>query len=345
MSPTDCAGPPGSVEGRGESLRVVIEAPSPDADPVELGGAISFVGRAEDDDYGAETLSAQWASSRDGVLFEAPVGAGGEAVWVTDTLSEGWHTVSLTVTNPSGYTAVAELAVGVCTWDWPGATFGTDLQSDAWRVFGDAYWDPGGWLEMTGNAQNRKGAIFNVANRVGGGDVAIAFRLWTGGGTGADGFAMSVLGARDVVHLETVVAASAAGGGLGYGYGGGYGDLEVPGFHIEVDTWENRIVPNGDPFDDPTPENHLAVTLNGDPGNHVLWSPIANIEDQAWHDVTVEIVGFDVRVSLDGEEKVQGTLNGFRFKGGFIGFSGTTGYYTNHHRFDDLRVMQRCIVH
>ena len=31
------------------------------------------------------------------------------------------------------------------------------------------------------------------------------------------------------------------------------------------------------------------------------------------------------------------------FKGGFIGFSGTTGSCTNYHRFDDLYLQTMCV--
>ncbi|MBL6976385.1 MAG: hypothetical protein ISR64_11680 [Deltaproteobacteria bacterium] len=32
------------------------------------------------------------------------------------------------------------------------------------------------------------------------------------------------------------------------------------------------------------------------------------------------------------------------FRGGFIGYSGTTGYYMNQHGFDDLQILQECLV-
>jgi hypothetical protein len=31
-----------------------------------------------------------------------------------------------------------------------------------------------------------------------------------------------------------------------------------------------------------------------------------------------------------------------QFRGGYIFFSGSTGYYTNYHRFDDLNVVHTC---
>ena len=34
----------------------------------------------------------------------------------------------------------------------------------------------------------------------------------------------------------------------------------------------------------------------------------------------------------------------FLFWGGYIGFTETTGFYTNYHRFDELQILQECWV-
>jgi hypothetical protein len=60
--------------------------------------------------------------------------------------------------------------------------------------------------------------------------------------------------------------------------------------------------------------------------------------------VMIKIVGQNIKVYFDGEEAIQGNLPAFQFHGGFIGFSGTTGWATNFHRFDDLLVKQACEV-
>ena len=85
-----------------------------------------------------------------------------------------------------------------------------------------------------------------------------------------------------------------------------------------------------------------APGLNGDPGTHHLWAEIPNIEDQQWHDVEINVNGASVLVLLDGAVVIDGQIDGLNFKGGYIGFSGTTGFYTNFHRIDDLQVREYC---
>ena len=53
-------------------------------------------------------------------------------------------------------------------------------------------------------------------------------------------------------------------------------------------------------------------------------------------------MGEDVTVLMDDSIVIDGNVPGLSFKGGFIGFTGTTGYYTNYHRFDDLEVQEAC---
>ena len=49
-----------------------------------------------------------------------------------------------------------------------------------------------------------------------------------------------------------------------------------------------------------------------------------------------------IKVHLDNEEIIQGTIPDYNFKGGLIGFSGTTGACTNFHRIDNLRHQPHC---
>ena len=48
----------------------------------------------------------------------------------------------------------------------------------------------------------------------------------------------------------------------------------VEAFHVEIDTYHNQ----NDPFYEPGPSNHIAVTLNGDPADHVLLADGLNLE-------------------------------------------------------------------
>lgn len=324
-----------------ETLQVTITAPVSGTmieqhTPVDLQGALSG------DNLGHNALSIEWRSDRDGVLAQLANQDPGNTAATIQGLTAGWHTLSLYATTAHGLTQSSNITLGVCEKRGPSSTFDHDLNSNSpWHIYGDAYWDPQGWLEMTGIEQSHKGAIFNIVEQVSADRVTIAFRIATGGGTGADGFAMSVIGARSVQELEALIAAATVGGGLGYAYAENY-PTPVPALHIEFDTWENKIVPNGDLFDDPTPSDHIAVTLDGDPGSHVLWAPIDDLEDNQWHDVLVSINGDSIDVKLDGITRLSGDVPHFHFKGGYIGFTGTTGYYTNSHRIDDLSIP--CLV-
>lgn len=69
-----------------------------------------------------------------------------------------------------------------------------------------------------------------------------------------------------------------------------------------------------------------------------------SLEDLAWRHVVVETQGQRVRVSLDGAVVIDPTIPGFPFDGGWIGVSGSTGWASNFHRFDNLLIRDRCAV-
>jgi hypothetical protein len=247
------------------------------------------------------------------------------------------------VTNPSGGSATDTVTVGVCSWA-PPQTFDSDLTG--WTGYGHAVWDPAGFIELTGDFQNRAGQLFNTADRVNPGDVGLRFAIMTGPhvGTGADGFALSVIDAADPEDLEVVLAGAANGGGLAYGFGGAYGSIVRDALHVEIDTWNNVYNGTTELHSDPTPDNHIAITLDGDPGDHLLWAPVPDIEDMQWHEVVVDIEGDHIHLELDGVTLIDDVLGGWSFRGGYLGFSGSTGYYTNVHRIDDLQVLDECAV-
>jgi len=244
------------------------------------------------------------------------------------------------VKNAEGKEVQAQVTVGVCTYGQVN-TFDAGTVGPDWKIYGDAFFDPGGWLEMTGNAPSKHGAIYHAGSKINPGDIEINFKIWTGGGinSGADGFAMNILNVQDVAELEAIIAAGSNGGCLGYGVSGPCGDLSIDAFHIEFDTWQN----NNDPNNDPTFQNHVAITLDGNPSNHVLWAP-QELEDSAWHDIKITIFGTNIKVVFDGQMIIDDPVPGFQFHGGYLWFSGTTGWATNYHRFDDLWVKQTCDV-
>ncbi len=307
----------------------------------ELGKPVEFAGIATDTLAASPQLQALWTSDKDGVLGASTPDAQGVVKLTTNKLSAGQHLIQLEVKNPQGIAATDARTIGVCAWSAP-ESFDTKLDGAKWKIYGDAYWDPGGWLEMTGNAQGKFGKIWNIAEYVQPGDVQISFKIATGGGIngGADGFAMSVIDVKSVAELEAVLAKAGDGGCLGYGVSGACGKEKVSAFHVEIDTFKNA----GDPNTDPTPENHIAVTLDGDPGKHWLWKETPGIEDLKWHTVTVEVKGAKVRVTLDTVELFNDAIPDFLFRGGYIGFTGSTGWASNYHRFDELKILQQCVV-
>jgi hypothetical protein len=315
---------------------------------IESGKPLKLSGFVGDPAYLPSELSATWSSSLSGLLGAAPPDATGKVELTVPSLPPGQHVITLTATSPKGAKAQAAINLGVCGWQAATSSFDAKLDSSKWKTYGDAYWDPGGWLEMTGNAQGKKGQIFNVVEVIQPGDVQLSFDIQTGGfltsggqPKGADGFAMSVVHVPDVTALEDYIGKAQPGGCLGYGVAGGCSPgMAIEAFHLEIDTWHN----DGDPVTDPTPGNHLAVTENGDPGKHKLWAAVPAIEDLQWHTVTVQVAGAHVTVKLDGQVVMDDTIADFKFRGGYIGFSGSTGWATNWHRFDNLQILQTCVV-
>ena len=218
--------------------------------------------------------------------------------------------------------------------------FNADLSSSEWLIVGDAYREPAGWLELTGLAGGQQGAIFYLGSVLSRGDTEISLRVSTGQcilpgpcaslADGADGFALSIFGVGGVVELANLLAEARPGEGLGYAVT----PRAVDAFHIEFDTYHNAI--------DPTLGNHVAITLNGDPTNHLLWTETPTLENNAWHDIVLRIAGAQVTVLMDGVTVIDADVPGLDFKGGYIGFTGSTGGSNNYHRIDDLQIVQAC---
>ena len=336
----------------GGGFGIVITTPR-DEFSGETGREILFSANVAPGAFLAEDLTATWTSDVDGLLFEGNVEPEGITQFSTTELTVGIHEITLTVYSPEAELS-AVVHVGICGW-LDAATFDDGLPEE-WVTYNDAVRDPRGWLEMTGSTPARRGAIANVGRSVAGGDVRLRFQVATGqcdavgpcpdtGSPGADGFALSVFEVPDVPTLEDIITSAEAGGGLGYGIAGGYGDWsgdEVEAFHIEFDTWYNLYNGTTEFHTDPTRENHIGITLNGDPGDHVAWAEAPTLEDNEWHDMEVIIEGAHVVVFMDGELVIDSDVPGLNFKGGYVVFTGSTGYYFNYHRFDELQVIEDC---
>lgn len=284
-------------------------------------------------------LTAHWQV--DGApLAQTTVGTDGIATLATTQLPVGAVVLQVSIVTLKGpCKELAERQVGICAHKIA-ENFSTKPTGTVWKTNGDAYWDKGGWLEMTGNQQGKAGAFYDVLHNVSPGDASVRFRIATGGGinSGADGYALNFVEAPAISDLEKIIKAAGKGGCLGYGVSGKCGTLKVVGFHVEFDTWQNK----GDPNKDPTSANHIGIMLNGDAGDHKLHVPLANLEDLKWHDVRVDVVGTTVRVMWDGVQKVKKEISGLDFRGGRIFISGSTGWATNYHRLDDLVVLHGC---
>jgi hypothetical protein len=324
-----------------ELTEVIIEFVDPPS-LVQLGRATDEVRfRVTAGDQAPEELTITWSSDVDGPLSAPTWDAAARGwAWSTAPLSAGAHVLTLVVTAPDGGTATATLDLGVCVW--PAVEeFTAGIGAD-WQAYDAAAWDPSGWLEVTGNVRSSRGSIYKLTRKVNPGDLRMEFDIATGGGeySGGDGYAVNIINVPDVTALEEYIGMTAFGGCLGYGV---TLDCEVgstiSGFHIEFDTWYN----NGDNAYDPTSSNHIGVMLDGDPSNHLLWADTF-LEDLAWHHVVLEIRGTQVRVGIDGQLLIDGTIPGLSFDGGYVGISGSTGLATNFHRFDNLRIEDYCLV-
>ncbi len=315
---------------------------------IALGDEIDFVGYFESETIAPAEVSVQWISSLDGVISDQAFDGSGQSAFTATLATTGSHEITLEAVA-AGEAQTARVEVAVC--DLPVAfPFDTDLGAD-WEVLFSASRDSRGWLEMTGNSMGQKGAIANTARPIASGDVRIRFDVSTGqcfepgpcsGGTGADGFAVSFFDTDSGAETVALLERARTGGGLGYGVSGEYGDDEVDAFHIELDTWHNVYNGTNEFHTDPTTENHIAITLDGDPGNHVVWVPLAGLEDNQWHTVEIGVNGSRVRIWFDEMLMADEVVEGLRFKGGFLAFTGTTGYYTNYHRFDNLSILEGC---
>ena len=285
-------------------------------------------------------LQVEWSSDASGVLGTSAVDASGATQWSTGALPKGAQVLTAKIVTTLGICATGtDVKVSVC-----GAviaeTFDKAPAGSDWKFFKDASWDPGGWLELTGNEKSKQGAIYNTALYVQPGDVSMHFSIQTGGGIngGADGFAVTLIEAKNTTDVETFIAAGQPGGCLGYGVAPPCGTMKITAFHIEFDTFHN----SGDPVTDPIMDDHIGILLNGDASDHKVVTAIPNLEDFQWHDVEIDVVGTTVHVLFDGVEKVTQQVAGLDFRGGYIVFTGSTGWATNFHRMGKLQILHQC---
>jgi len=217
-----------------------------------------------------------------------------------------------------------------------------------WIALDSATWQdangPDSWVELTGNVQGSRGALYNQDVTVDAGSASVKITFATGGGinSGADGLAMTVVDLDTLDDLLAMIDSAHSGGGLGYGVAGEYGPWVGDALHVEVDTWYNSYNGTTEFHTDPTSQNHVAIALNGDPGNDVWFAAIPTIEDLNWHTIQIDIIDSTIKVFFDDQWMVTQEVVDLEFRGGYIYFSASTGWATNFHRIGHLDVIHSC---
>lgn len=284
-----------------------------------------FTAIVSDDVDPPETLALAWSSSVEGVLGTDPAAADGTALydWVAAAHTSGDHVIYLEATDSCGNASSAH--VGTCQ---QAGYLEDNIDLESWHFEGMANWDStNGWLELTEPLTDQLASAFNVADLVGGDEVEISFLFYVSGGSGADGISLTAL---DVDRMTSYLGA--AGGSIGYGASGSTPGL--PGWSIEVDTYDNGRT------QDPTDQDHVMFTFDGDPSGAIAWAPLPEMEDGAWHTMTVTVSDPHVTVNIDGTDYIDTDISGYFGFPAYVGFTAATGSLTNFHLIDALEVTQ-----
>ncbi|MES2642940.1 MAG: hypothetical protein V4850_25880 [Myxococcota bacterium] len=293
-----------------------ITAP-PDGDVLAGDALVSFTGLVTDDADAADTLAITWASDIDGVVGTGPATAAGDTSvsWDPSVRTAGSHRVTLTATDSCGQ-SVSD-AVTICQ-DQGYTADNLDLAT--WNFEGSARWDGGnGWVELTQPLEGQSGTAFQTATTVSADNVSIDFSFYVSGGSGADGISVTAL---DSSRMAGFVGDS--GGGMGYG--------GLPGWSVEVDTYYNYD------YGDPTEGDHVSIHFDGQPMNPAAWAALPEMEDGAWHAMTVTVLARRVTVAIDGVTYIDQNLSGLTPFPAYVGFTAGTGSLTNYHLIDALTV-------
>jgi hypothetical protein len=290
-----------------------------------VGGTV-LIGQVGDDVDSPGNLVVGWSSDLDGALTGSPPGADGSvAVEWSSERSAGVHNVTLSVTDTCGNQTDSSLSF--CQ------QYGYEVENldiSTWNFEGSAHWDSSNeWLELTPPAGNQVGTAFSTAVEVDGGNVEIEFLFYMGEGSGADGISLTAL---DTDRMTTFLG----GTGCGIGYGGDASCTAgpaLPGWSIEIDSYYNG-------GQDPTEEDHVAFTFDGDVDAPAAWTALPEMEDNGWHSMVVRVQEPHVVVEIDGVAYIDQDLSGnFAFPA-YIGFTAGTGGATNRHLIDSLVVTE-----
>ncbi len=299
----------------------------PDSGLLGPGARTTFSGEALDGEVDPTTLSVAWSSDVDGPLGTATPAADGTLSLPWDGLARtpGPHLLTATFTDACGNTV--EDSIVVCQ---EAGYVADELDLDSWHFEGTAFWDVGDRVvELTALDPFAVGTAFQVATAVPADRVSIRFEFQTGGGTGADGFSITAL---DVDRMTGFMGAP----GCALGYGEPHDSCidtgeALPGWSIEVDTYYN-------PYIDPSSNDHLSLTFDGDLDTTAAWSDLPEVEDTGWHLLEIAVRAPWVQILLDGEVLIDEELAGFTPFDAYVGFTAATGADTNAHTIRGLTV-------
>jgi len=90
-----------------------ILSPAPGSGPFSYVDSITFSGVVSDLEDPASSLTLQWSSSRDGLLWNAPTTNDGVTTFVIDDLTNGQHWIRLSAQDPTGFTGIDSVSVTV----------------------------------------------------------------------------------------------------------------------------------------------------------------------------------------------------------------------------------------
>jgi hypothetical protein len=204
------------------------------------------------------------------------------------------------------------------------STVSDDFSADSgkWTYAAAAYRDAtSGYVVLTQPDQYMTaGQVWLTEGRTG--PFKVTFKYFVGGGNWpADGLVF-------MFNKQTGYEPD-VGGTLGFTLPPHGSLTPVPGYGVEVDTFDNY---GWEPVSGP----HLAL-VQDTVANNLAWSQDPRAGDGLWHTVVVKVEEAAVTVSVDGVEQfywagaIDRTWSGF-------GFSGATGAGTNWHLIDDVTV-------
>lgn len=296
--------------------------------PVLSPGASQDIDAHVSDDGVLTDVQLDWSSDVDGALASVNPDSSGmyTYTWDSSLQTAGAHAITVTATDACGV-SVSE-TVSFCQ------NFGYDADSldlTTWQFTGAASYDTvNEYVQLTPNTRYVAGTAFQTAEAVDSDNISIEFAFWMGpnnetstyGGSGADGFSVTAI---DTTRMTTYQGAN--GGSIGYG--------GLPGWSIEVDTWYNSETQ----FNEPTVSDHVALVIDGAQGSAPeIYAELPELEDGAWHTMTVDVQGQDVQVSIDGTLYLDDTVPALTSFPAHVGFTSATGNQTNEHLIDALTV-------